>query len=54
MVELMEIFGKTKQTIRRWLTEQQIPGYVINGRWVVYTHELRLALNTNANTARIN
>ena len=54
MAELMEIFGKTKQTIRRWLTEQQIPGYVINGRWVVYTHELRQALNTNANTARIN
>lgn len=53
IVELMEIFGKTKQTIRRWLTEQQIPGYVINGRWVVYTHELRQTLNTNLNTARI-
>ena len=54
MAELMEIFGKTKQTIRRWLTEQQIPGYVINGRWVVYTHELRQTLISNANTTTIN
>jgi hypothetical protein len=53
MVELMEIFRKTKQTIRRWLTERQIPGYLINGRWVVYTLELRQTLNTNANTAKI-
>jgi predicted DNA-binding transcriptional regulator AlpA len=53
MAELMEIFGKTKQTIRRWLNEQQIPGYVINGRWVVHTHELRQALNNNANKPTI-
>lgn len=51
MAELMEIFGKTNQTIRRSLTEQQIPGYMINGRWVAYTHELRHALNINAHSA---
>jgi len=53
MVELMQLSGKTKQTIRRWLTEKQIPGYMLNGRWVVYTRELRQALNSNSNTAKV-
>jgi len=53
IAELMELFGKTKQTVRRWLTDNQIPGYLLNGRWVVYTHELRQALNSNSNTTRI-
>jgi predicted DNA-binding transcriptional regulator AlpA len=50
MAELIELFGKTKQTIRRWLLENQIPGYMLNGRWTVYTRELREALNANSNT----
>jgi predicted DNA-binding transcriptional regulator AlpA len=49
MAELMDLFGKTKQTIRRWLLENQIPGYMLNGRWTVYTGELREALNSNLN-----
>ena len=53
MTELMELFGKTKQTVRRWLTDNQIPGYMLNGRWVVYTHELRQTLDSNSNTANI-
>ena len=53
MAELMELFGKTKQTVRRWLTDNQIPGYMLNGRWVIYTHELRQALNSNSNAANI-
>lgn len=53
MAELMQLFGKTKQTIRRWLTDNQIPGYMLNGRWVVYTQELRDALNGNFNVAHM-
>lgn len=49
MSDLMELFGKTKQTIRRWLTEETIPGYHIAGRWTVYKHELRAALGTTPN-----
>lgn len=52
MAELMDLFGKTKQTIRRWLLENQIPGYMLNGRWTVYTGELREALNSNSNSSR--
>jgi excisionase family DNA binding protein len=49
MAELMELFGKTKQTIRRWLTDNQLPGYMVNGRWVVYKHELRESLARSLN-----
>lgn len=52
MAELMELFSKTKQTIRRWLTDNQIPGYMINGRWVVYKNELRTALNGSLNAPK--
>lgn len=52
MAELMEFFGKTKQTIRRWLEQGEIPGYRISGRWVVYKHELRTALDASSNQRR--
>lgn len=49
MSELMEFFGKTKQTIRRWLLDKEIPGYQISGRWTVYKSELRDKLATSSN-----
>ena len=49
MSELMELFNKTKQTIRRWLTDKQIPGYLVGGRWTVYKSELREALVRTSN-----
>lgn len=49
MAELMEFFGKTKQTIRRWLEHGEIPGYRINGRWIVYRHELGETLAATSN-----
>lgn len=53
MPELMELFGKTKQTIRKWLVDGQIPGYQISGRWTVRKSELRetLASTSNQHTA---
>lgn len=49
MSELMELFDKTKQTIRRWLADKQIPGYLVGGRWTVYKSELREALARTSN-----
>ena len=49
MSELMELFGKTKQTIRKWLTENHLPGYQVAGRWTVYKSELRDTLALTAN-----
>ena len=49
MAELMEFFGKTKQTIRRWLIDEQIPGYQISGRWTVHKSELRATLASSSN-----
>jgi predicted DNA-binding transcriptional regulator AlpA len=49
MAELMELFGKTKQTIRRWLVDEQIPAYQISGRWIVYKSELRTTLASTLN-----
>lgn len=49
MAELMELFGKTKQTIRKWLTDEQIPGYQVSGRWTVHKSELRETLLASSN-----
>jgi hypothetical protein len=47
----MELFNKTKQTIRKWLTENQLPGYQVAGRWTVYKSELRDTLAKTSNQA---
>lgn len=49
MSELMELFSKTKQTIRAWLENKAVPGYKVAGQWTVYKSELRdmLALTSN-------
>ena len=52
MAELVELFGKTKQTIRRWLLDSQIPGYQISGRWTVYKSELKALLAATSNQSR--
>ncbi|MBX3196389.1 MAG: helix-turn-helix domain-containing protein [Microbacteriaceae bacterium] len=49
MGELVQFFGKTKQTIRRWLEHGDIPGYRINGRWITYASELRESLAASSN-----
>ena len=49
MPELMELFGKTKQTIRKWLVDGQIPGYQFAGRWIVLKSELRETLVSSSN-----
>jgi len=49
MAELMELFGKTKQTIRKWLVDEQIPGYQVSGRWTVHKSELRETLVASSN-----
>lgn len=52
MSELMELFAKTKQTIRKWLSEKTIPGYQVHGRWTVYKGELRETLTQTSNLRR--
>lgn len=42
--DLMRIFGKTKQTVYRWLNDGVIPAYSNGGRWTIYTGDLREAL----------
>lgn len=49
MADLMELFGKTKQTIRKWLVDEQIPGYQISGHWTVHKSELRGTLAASSN-----
>ncbi len=49
MRDLMALFGKTKQTIRAWLEDGEIPGYRVNGRWVAYKTELRETLARTSN-----
>ena len=49
MRDLMALFGKTKQTIRAWLEDNEIPGYRVNGRWVAYKTELRETLARTSN-----
>lgn len=49
MSELIEFFGKTKQTIRKWLTDKTIPGYRVAGKWIAYKSELRDALAATSN-----
>lgn len=47
--DLIELFGKTKQTISAWLNSGEIPGYRIGGRWIVHKHELRTRLQETSN-----
>ena len=53
MAELMKLFGKTKQTIRKWLIDEQIPGYQVSGRWTVHKSELREAIQKSSNQATV-
>jgi excisionase family DNA binding protein len=47
--DLMGLFDKTKQTIRKWLNNGTIPGYRIRGHWRVHKSDLREVLNVNTN-----
>lgn len=49
MSELMELFAKTKQTIRAWLENKALPGYKVAGQWTVYKSELRATLAATSN-----
>lgn len=50
--ELMTLLGKSKPTVYAWLQAGTIPGYFLDGRWLVYRHELRVALDEVRNTPR--
>lgn len=50
--ELMALLGKSKPTVYAWLQAGTIPGYFLDGRWLVYRHELRIALDEVRNTPR--
>lgn len=49
MSELMELFDKTKQTIRAWLGNKTLPGYKVAGQWTAYKSELRETLAKTLN-----
>jgi hypothetical protein len=53
MSELIELFDKTKQTIRKWLLNKTIPGYQVLGRWTVYKAELHDTLVQTSNQAPV-
>lgn len=50
--DLMRLLGKSKPTIYAWLQAGTIPGYFLDGRWLVYRHELRAALDDVRNVTR--
>ena len=52
MSELMELFAKTKQTIRAWLENKTLPGYKVAGQWTAYKSELRATLAATSNQQR--
>ncbi|MEO5536050.1 MAG: helix-turn-helix domain-containing protein [Pseudolysinimonas sp.] len=52
VADLMEIFGKGKLTILRWLHNRTIPGYLVSNRWIVYKSELRATLASTSNEPR--
>lgn len=39
--ELADVFGVTKETVRRWLTMGVIPAYKVGASWVILTAEVR-------------
>ncbi|WP_308796294.1 helix-turn-helix domain-containing protein [Agromyces silvae] len=51
--DLMLLLGKSKPTIYAWLQAGTIPGYFLDGRWLVYRHELRAALDEVRNGPRV-
>lgn len=51
--DLMELLGKTKPTIYAWLDAGTLPAYRVEGRWIVYRHELRKTLDEVRNTPRL-
>lgn len=50
--DLMQLLGKSKPTVYAWLQAGTIPGYFLDGRWLVYRHELRTALDDVRNAPR--
>ncbi len=47
--DLMQLFGKTKQTVYVWLRNGEIPAYHVGGRWVVHKPKLRARLTEVSN-----
>ncbi|MDR5700109.1 helix-turn-helix domain-containing protein [Agromyces aerolatus] len=50
--DLMLLLGKSKPTVYAWLQAGTIPGYFLDGRWIIYRHELRVALDAVRNGPR--
>lgn len=52
VADLMDLFGKGKDTILRWLRHGSIPGYLTANRWIAYKAELRATLAATSNQRR--
>ena len=52
VADLMDLFGKGKDTILRWLRQRSLPGYMIANRWTVSKAELRDTLARTSNQRR--
>lgn len=47
--DLMELFGKTKQTIYTWLHSGEIPAFHASNRWIIHKPQLRQKLAETSN-----
>ncbi|ANP74860.1 DNA-binding protein (plasmid) [Cryobacterium arcticum] len=47
--DLMELFGKTKQTIYTWLHSGEIPAFHAGNRWIIHKPQLRRKLAETSN-----
>jgi excisionase family DNA binding protein len=47
--DLMELFGKTKQTIYSWLHDGEIPAFHAGNRWIIRKSQLRQKLDDTSN-----
>jgi excisionase family DNA binding protein len=47
--DLMELFGKSKQTIYTWLHDGEIPAFHVGTRWIIRKSQLRQKLEETSN-----
>jgi excisionase family DNA binding protein len=49
--QLGEVLGKSKQTVYKWLNQEELPGHQLGGAWILYKSEIRdLLLSTSNQT----
>ncbi|MGC5225134.1 helix-turn-helix domain-containing protein [Micromonospora sp. DT81.3] len=47
--DLMQLLGKTKQTVYIWLQQGVIPASNVGGRWIIFKAQLRRRLEESSN-----